>query len=83
VYNDKEFIPQPRVYTIEKILDKKKLNNTYYYLIKWKDYDDSYNTWEPYKQLVKDVPEMVQQYEDSIKPKPKHTVRTRGRPRRN
>ena len=34
------------VYRIEKILKKKKVKGQTYYLIKWKGYPDSFNSWE-------------------------------------
>ena len=33
------------------------------YCIKWKGFDDRHNTWEPYKQLKQDVPDMVVEYD--------------------
>lgn len=33
------------------------------YLIKWEDYDDSENTWEPAKQMKQDCPDLVKQFE--------------------
>ena len=33
-----------------------------YILVKWKNYDESYNTWEPADVLAADVPELVRNY---------------------
>jgi hypothetical protein len=38
-------------YEIERILDTKRVRNQQYYLVKWKGYDDSENTWEPTSHL--------------------------------
>jgi chromobox protein 5 len=34
-------------YEIERIVDKRYRNNGIEYLIKWRGYPDSQNTWEP------------------------------------
>lgn len=54
-------------FIIERIIDKKKIKGLVHYLIKWKGYNDSHNTWEPRKQLISDVPEMVKEFEKSLK----------------
>ena len=38
-------------YEVEEILDYMKINSQPSYLIKWKGYDESENTWEPMKNL--------------------------------
>ena len=38
-------------YKVEKILDKKQIRGKPQYLIKWKGYDTSENTWEPIANL--------------------------------
>ena len=35
------------VYEVGKILDKRGEKGKLEYLIKWKDFDQDYNTWEP------------------------------------
>jgi hypothetical protein len=42
-------LPEPNelCYEVDKILDDKVENGLQLYLVKWKDYDDSFNTWEP------------------------------------
>lgn len=55
-------------YIIEKILDKRKNKNRIEYLVKWKDYnDENDNTWETRVELVKQVPDLVKEYEKTIK----------------
>lgn len=55
-YLQKKFI-------VDKILDKK--NNKY--LIKWKGYPSSQNTWEPVKNIKQDAPEIAKQFENMLK----------------
>jgi transposase InsO family protein len=38
-------------YEVEKILDSKVIDHENYYLVKWKGYDTSENTWEPDQNL--------------------------------
>ena len=52
-------------YVIEKILDKKvkkaqDVKPKVYYLIKWKDFGDEHNTWEPKSNLN---PEIIQEFQ--------------------
>jgi hypothetical protein len=39
-------------YEVEQILDMQRINNQPFYLIKWKGYDTSENTWEPIENLT-------------------------------
>lgn len=50
-------------FVVEKILDKRKENNRIQYLIKWKGYGSSKNTWEPKTELIKDIPDMIKEFE--------------------
>lgn len=54
-------------FIVEKIISKNKIKNKIYYLVKWAGYPDSQNTLEERKTLLEDVPEMVKEYEKSIK----------------
>jgi hypothetical protein len=54
-----------QVYLVEKILDKKKENNRIYFLIKWKGFPSSYNSWEPRSELIKDIPILIKEFEKS------------------
>ena len=51
------------VYNVDEILDKKKIKGTLHYLVSWKGFDASDNTWEPAAQLKEDVPDEVKKYE--------------------
>lgn len=50
---------------IEKLLDRKKMNNKIFFEVKWKGFKDT--TWEPRSVLIKDAKEMVAEYEKSVK----------------
>jgi hypothetical protein len=53
-------------FVIEKIIDKDKINGLVHYLVKWKGYDASYNTWQSRKQLIEDgVKHIIDEYEKS------------------
>ena len=42
-----QFAPAAEIYDVEKILAHKTVKNIDHYLVKWKGYDNSHNTWEP------------------------------------
>lgn len=50
-------------FIIEKIIDKKKIKGLIHFLVKWKGEDEKFNTWEPRKVLIEDVPEMLKEFE--------------------
>ena len=69
---------------VEKILDKKVIDNITYYLLKWYDYDVSESTWEP-KQGLGKIRNLIRNYEKKIKTDKVHNeklVKTRRRMRR-
>ena len=39
------------MWEIEKIVAKRVIDNVEYYLIKWKSFHESHNTWEPIDKL--------------------------------
>lgn len=52
-------------YTVEKVVSKRIEKGKTEYLLKWKGYDDSENTWEPEENL--DCPDLISAYENRIK----------------
>ncbi len=53
-------------FEVEKILEKKKIQNKTYYFVKWKGYDYSQSTWEPIDNLL-NCNEKISEYEKSKK----------------
>ena len=58
---DIEVEPDEGEYEVEEILDRRVKGRQEEYLIKWKGYDDSENTWEPRKHL-RNCPEKLHQF---------------------
>lgn len=54
---------KPNTYIVEKIMEKKKEKNKIYYRVRWLGYSAKDDTWEPRSELIKDVPELVGEYE--------------------
>ena len=48
-------------YEVEKILKTKRISGKPHYLVRWKGYDTSENTWEPIENL-RGCPQLVQQF---------------------
>jgi hypothetical protein len=54
-------------YEVEKILDTKQIRNQRYYLVKWKGYDNSENTWEPTNHL-QNCQKAIQEFHQNRQP---------------
>lgn len=65
-------------YVVEKILKKRQNNGITEYLLKWKNYSDDYNTWEPEENLQ--CPTLIKQYEKqaNVVQNPERTIITRN-----
>ena len=61
IQTDIEVEPDEGEYEVEEILDRRVKGRQEEYLIKWKGYDDSENTWEPRKHL-RNCPEKLHQF---------------------
>jgi hypothetical protein len=55
---------QGDVYTVECIVDRKGTGKGRRYLVKWEDYEEVDNTWEPAEHLH---PALIAEYEGSVK----------------
>lgn len=56
-------------YVVNKILDKKKVKGKWKLLINWKGFPSTYDSWEPYNEIKKDVPELIKEFEEQHKKK--------------
>eukprot|EP00730_Choanoeca_flexa_P016226 TRINITY_DN7627_c0_g1_i1.p1 TRINITY_DN7627_c0_g1~~TRINITY_DN7627_c0_g1_i1.p1 ORF type:complete len:566 (+),score=131.57 TRINITY_DN7627_c0_g1_i1:140-1837(+) len=54
-------------YTIEKLLDRKKIGRKLVYLVKWMDWGDEYNTWEPRAMLMECCSQLVADFDKRFK----------------
>jgi len=70
---------QGQEYSVEKILDKRTRNGIVEYFLKWTDYDDSENSWEPEENLH--CEELVNDFEEKLKKEKKNTQPVRNRKR--
>ena len=54
-------------FIVEALLGRKKIKNKIHFLVKWKNYPTSKNTWESREHLIKDVPKTIKLYESKNK----------------
>jgi len=57
--------PTKDKYEVEKIVNKRKVNNRVEYLVKWKNYNNTFNQWIKRTQLINQVPDLIAEYEES------------------
>lgn len=64
--NTIETNPQLKItdYIVEKILEHKDIDDNRYYLIKWKKYDEKFNTWET-RICLKNCHEILDEYHNN------------------
>ena len=62
----------PPEYEVEQILDSRQGKNRTEYLVKWKDYDSSENTWEPEDNLT-NSPVLLREFRERQSAKQIHT----------
>lgn len=68
---------QEEEYVVERIVDKRTRNGVVEYFLKWKNYPDADNTWEPQDNL--DCPALIDQYERSAAKKKPAEKKKAGR----
>ena len=57
-----------KVFYVEKLIDKKIINDLVHFLVKWKNCPSSQNTWEPRYRLIKTplLKRMIDRYDGNI-----------------
>ena len=55
------------LFIVEKLLERVTEKNQVFFLVKWKGFDASYDSWEPRKKMLAAVPQMVKDLEKSLK----------------
>ncbi len=67
-YQIKNILKENQKYLkLKKILKKKKVGKQTFYKVKWVKYDKKESTWEPRSNLLIDIPDLVQEFENSLK----------------
>ena len=66
VVNNDSKLPPPSVqvkFTVEKLLDKKKIKGKIHYLVRWVGFKKADDTWEPRTEIIKQIPDMIKEYD--------------------
>ena len=65
--NELKLAPNQEVekFVVKEIIGKQIIKKKVYYLVWWKNYLKKDATLEPREELIKDVPDLVQQYDDN------------------
>lgn len=69
-YTEDELLPakeEEEQFEVERIVDKIVENGKTYYLIKWKGYSSDENTYEPRDELIKSIPDLINEFEEKNK----------------
>ncbi len=67
----------PDLYIAEKIVDKRMKGGKIEYKVKWENYSDTQNTWEPVRNLSS-VVFLIEEYEANLDQKRKNKLETNG-----
>lgn len=68
-------------YFVEEILDKCLINGKIQYFLKWKDYSEEHNTWEPIENLH--CKDLIKQFEDNLKQKEREKLKEKEHLKQN
>jgi len=59
---DRSTATEDKEYEVEKILDYQEIKGKPHYLVKWQDYTDAENTWEPKRNLMKNCSDLLREF---------------------
>lgn len=59
--------PTEKKFNVEKLVKREKKNGRIKFYVKWEGYPSSQNTWENRSELIKQIPEIVKEYEKKNK----------------